>query len=186
VTGRQRWWQGTGAAAIALVASMVMSAGTPVSARSATAPASGDAGSESWPTAGADLRNSRAMTDSPIDASTVDAVTERWRTPLPDLGSLTTVPMVVGGTVYLAGGSGRVAAIDASTGVARWISDATGFNIGPFGVAVDDTRVYTIDGSSGVAALDRPTGARVWRPTSGPRRPPGSASSRSSSTDSSS
>ena len=162
MTGRQRWWQGAGAATIALVAGTVMGAAAPVAARSAPAPASGDAGSESWPTAGADLRNSRAVTDSPIDASTVDAVAERWRTPLPDLGALATVPIVVNGTVYLAGGSGRVAAIDASTGVVRWTSEATGFNIGPFGVAVDDTRVYTIDGSVGVAALDRATGARVW------------------------
>lgn len=115
-----------------------------------------------WPTAGLDLRNSRAVPGSSITTATVDTVTERWRTPLDGFGSLSTVPLVVDGTVYVAGGSGRVAAIDLATGSLVWASEPSGFTIGPFGVAVDDTRVYSLDGSNGVLALDRATGARLW------------------------
>ena len=52
--------------------------------------------------------------------------------------------------------------MDASSGEEVWRSDATGFNIGPFGVAVDDDLVYALDGSVGVLALDRATGREVW------------------------
>jgi len=122
----------------------------------------GKGGGDAWPTAGRDLRNSRAAPASAITSATVDTVTERWRVPLEGFGSLSTVPIVVDGIVYVAGGSGRVAALDVATGATRWISDATGFSIGPFGVAVDEVRVYGLDGSNGVVALDRATGSRLW------------------------
>jgi outer membrane protein assembly factor BamB len=44
----------------------------------------------------------------------------------------------------------------------RWKSNATGFNIGPFGVAVGDGRVYGLNGSRGVAAFDARTGKQIW------------------------
>ena len=49
-----------------------------------------------------------------------------------------------------------------SSGDEVWRSAPTGFNIGPFGVAVDDALVYAVDGSEGVLALDRATGERAW------------------------
>ena len=71
--------------------------------------------------------------------------------------------MVVDGTVYVQGGSGVVVAIDADTGATRWTSAASGFNIGPFGVAVADGRVFADAGSNGVLALDQNTGTELWR-----------------------
>jgi len=141
------------------VVAVIAATATPVAAR---AQREATPRADSWPTAGRDLANSRAATDSPITSRTIDRVVERWRTPLSGFGSLSTVPIVVDGTVYLAGGSGRVVALDLATGVVRWTSATSGFNIGPFGVAVDDSRVYSLDGSNGVVALDRLTGERRW------------------------
>ena len=87
---------------------------------------------------------------------------ELWRAGLPGAASLTTTPIVSDGTIYVAGGSGRVFAVDAASGRLMWTSEATGTNIGPFGVAVDRDRVYALDGSAGVVALDRANGHRLW------------------------
>ena len=133
-----------------------------------------------WATAGADLSNSRAVIGGRLRRSAVGDLEERWTADLETLGALSTVPLVVDGVVYLQGSSGEVAALDASSGDAVWRSAPTGFNIGPFGVAVDDARVYALDGSSGVLALDSSHGrARCGRPTSPPPTRPASTSSRS-------
>ena len=96
------------------------------------------------------------------DRSAVGDLEERWTADLETLGALSTVPLVVDGVVYLQGSSGEVAALDASSGDEVWRSAPTGFNIGPFGVAVDDALVYALDGSEGVLALDRATGQEKW------------------------
>jgi outer membrane protein assembly factor BamB len=123
--------------------------------------ASGTAPTE-WPTAGFDLANSRAITGGDLSTSTISRLEEQWSTELESLGALTTVPIVVDGVVYVGGASGEVAALEAASGDRIWSSEGTGFNIGPFGVAVDDTQVYAPDGSTGVLALDRDTGERRW------------------------
>jgi outer membrane protein assembly factor BamB len=125
-----------------------------------TAP-DGDPGS--WPTAGLDLANSRAALGSRLTTETIDGVDELWRTPLPEAAGLSTAPLVVDGTVYAQGASGQVVAVDLATGDLTWTSEPTGYNIGPYGVAVDGERVYALDGSQGVLALDRADGAVVWR-----------------------
>jgi outer membrane protein assembly factor BamB len=116
----------------------------------------------SWPTAGRDLDNTRAVLDSSISSETIADATELWRTPLPEAGTLSTTPLVVDGTVHLQGSTGQVVAVDAASGEIAWTGEPTGFNIGPFGVAVDDERVYALDGSEGVVALDRADGAEIW------------------------
>jgi outer membrane protein assembly factor BamB len=115
-----------------------------------------------WPTAGVDLANTRRVDGGDLSRSTIQSVEERWTAELQSLGSLSTVPLVVDGVVYVQGGSGQVAALDVGTGDTVWLSEPTGFNIGPFGVAVDDRSVYALDGSVGVLALDRETGERRW------------------------
>lgn len=121
-----------------------------------------DPASDGWATAGGDLGNHRAATGSAITAATVADLAPVWETELPDLGSMSTVPVVVDGVVYLQGGTGQVAALDEATGAVVWTSEPSGFNIGPFGVAVDDERVYALDGSVGVLALDRADGTELW------------------------
>ncbi|MET0904018.1 MAG: PQQ-binding-like beta-propeller repeat protein [Acidimicrobiales bacterium] len=115
-----------------------------------------------WPTAGFDLSNSRAIAGGDLTTATVGGLTEQWTADVESLGSLSTVPIVVDGVVYAQGGSGQVAALELATGDTMWLSEPNAFNIGPFGVAVDDTRVYALDGSVGVQALDRETGEQLW------------------------
>ncbi len=118
--------------------------------------------SHDWPTAGHDLANTRAAMDSSISAASIGGFRQLWRTDLPTAGSLSTVPIVVDGTVYVQGGSGQVVATNLDDGATEWASEPTGVNIGPFGVAIDDQRVYALDGSEGVIALDRNSGTKLW------------------------
>ena len=115
-----------------------------------------------WPTAGQDYDNTRAAASSTITAANIDSLEEGWRAELPDAGALSTVPLVVGDVVYLQGGSGAVVALDRESGSVVWQTVPGGFNIGPFGVAVGDGRVYALAGSIGVQGLDIATGEYLW------------------------
>ena len=108
---------------------------------------------------GHDYDNTRRASSS-IDATNIRELEVAWRHDLG--GALSTVPLIVGDTVYVQDGSGAISALDRDTGVARWESEGTGFNIGPFGVAVADGRVFGVRGSKGVIALDAATGAQIW------------------------
>ncbi len=141
--------------------------GAPTSAPpSAAAPAAGvpaevAAHVDDWPTAGHDYDNTRAASASTIDRGNVDRLEVAWRAELDGVGPLTTVPLVLGDTVYLQGGTGRIVALDRDTGEQRWSSDPRGFNIGPFGAAVGEGHVYGLDGSTGIVALDT-DGTQAW------------------------
>ena len=113
-----------------------------------------------WVLPGHDYDNSRAATDSSIDAANVRQLRVAWRHEVD--GSLTTVPLIVGDRVYAQDGTGRVSALDLATGAPVWASEPYGRSIGPFGVAVADGRVFAVHGSDGVVALDAATGAELW------------------------
>lgn len=73
--------------------------------------------------------------------------------------STTNWPVVSGGVVYAASGSGAIA-VEASTGKRIWWRDFGGsFQVAP---AVDDTRLYLPFALDEMVALDRGTGERVW------------------------
>lgn len=126
-----------------------------------------------WPLPDHDYSNSRATTTSRINKANVSQLRVAWRQAPQGLGQLTTSPLVLGDTVYFEDGNGVVFAINRTTGDVRWKSEATGFNIGPFGVAVGDGRVYAVRGSDGVLALDARTGANVWEHTLTPNKTTG-------------
>jgi outer membrane protein assembly factor BamB len=113
-----------------------------------------------WVLPGRDYDNSRAAAGSTIDASNVDQLTTAWSVPV--AGSLTTVPLIVGDTVYVQDGTGVIHAIDRTNGKVRWKTEAYGFNIGPYGVAVADGRVFGAHGIAGVVAVDAETGEELW------------------------
>jgi len=73
-------------------------------------------------------------------------------------GSLSTVPLVVGDMAVVQDSSGSIAAFDRDDGDERWRTEASGFNIGPFGAAVADGRVFGGYGSTGIVAVDAETG----------------------------
>ena len=93
-----------------------------------------------WPLPGRDLDNSRAAIGSRIDSTDIARLQPAWEVELG--GQLTTAPIVRDGVVYVADGAGGITAIELDSGDVVWASDPTGSNIGPFGVAVDDDRVY--------------------------------------------
>ncbi len=126
----------------------------------AGAPAELVAGGTDWVLPGHDYDNSRTASGSAIDSTNVSRLRVAWKAEV--TGSLTTVPLVVGDTVYLQDGSGTVRALDAASGATRWTSTAYGMNIGPFGVAVADGRVFAMHGAKGVVALDATTGSELW------------------------
>jgi outer membrane protein assembly factor BamB len=113
-----------------------------------------------WVLPGRDHDNSRATTDSRIDTTTVRDLEQVWEVEMS--GPLSTVPIIVGDTVYAQDGRGLIVAVDRATGTPRWRSEGHGFNIGPFGVAVADGRVFGVEGSEGVVALDAATGEQLW------------------------
>ena len=131
-------------------------AGPPGSAAPAPAPAG-------WPAPGQNLDNARAAVGSRITAENVATLQTAFSTDLPGASALSTAPLVVDGTVYLQGATGAVVAVDAASGAIRWSSPTTGFDIGPFGVAIADGRVFADAGSNGILALDQQTGDELWR-----------------------
>lgn len=114
-----------------------------------------------WVLPGRDYANSRSTFDSGIDAASVATLEPAWEAEL--VGTLSTVPLIVGETVYAQDGRGTVVAVDRADGEDRWRSQPFGFNIGPFGVAVADGRLFAVHGSTGVVALDAATGSELWR-----------------------
>jgi outer membrane protein assembly factor BamB len=119
-----------------------------------------DFGSD-WVLPGRDYANSRATFDSDIDATSVRSLEVAWEVEM--AGTLSTVPLIIGDTVYAQDGRGTVVAVDRATGADRWRSEPFGFNIGPFGVAVADGRLFAMSGSNGVVAFDAESGAELWR-----------------------
>lgn len=126
-----------------------------------------------WPLPDHDYANSRATTTSKITARNVAKLHVGWRQTPEGLGSLTTSPLVLGDTIYLEDGNATVFALDRASGDVRWKSESTGFNIGPYGVAVGDGRVYAVRGSDGVVAFDANTGKKVWERTLTPDKTTG-------------
>lgn len=124
------------------------------------APAEYAAHPSDWVLPGRDYDNSRATFDATITRADVDALHQAWTVELG--GALSTVPLVVGDTVYVQEGSGVVVAVNRRNGVVRWRSKAYGFNIGPFGVAVADGRLFALAGATGVVALDAESGDELW------------------------
>jgi glucose dehydrogenase len=117
-------------------------------------------GAKDWVQPGHDYDNTRATFDSTIRLANVSKLKVAWTAKLS--GALTTVPLIVGDTIYVQDGSGRVSAIDRVTGKTRWQNPGNGFNIGPFGVAFADGRVFALHGATGVMALDATTGHTIW------------------------
>jgi outer membrane protein assembly factor BamB len=119
-------------------------------------------GANDWPLPGQNYANTRAASGSSITSHNVKRLEQQWVASPARLGPLSTAPIVTGDTVLLQGGSGEIVAINRANGATRW-SRATSFNIGPFGAAVADGRVFADDGSSGVVALSLASGAVLWR-----------------------
>jgi outer membrane protein assembly factor BamB len=119
-----------------------------------------------WPLPGKDYNNSRYTKDSPIRSSNISALKEAWRVELQGLvvayGVCSTVPLIVGGTVYIEDLWSSVRAIDLASGRVKWAVEDVNFSPGPNGVAVGWGKVFAIRGSDSVVAYDATSGKELW------------------------
>jgi outer membrane protein assembly factor BamB len=102
--------------------------------------------------------------DGEVVALSVGRGKLRWRRLI---GASETPPVVVGGVVYVGDWTGRVYALDASTGRTRWTFEAGGEVKG--GIALAGGRAYLGSYDGHVYALDVDTGKLVWRASADPR-----------------
>jgi outer membrane protein assembly factor BamB len=121
---------------------------------------------QEWPLPGRDYNNSRYTKDSPIDSTNVSKLQQAWKVELPGLvfayGILSTVPLIVGGTVYVEDTNSGVRAIELASGRVKWTEDASTLNPGPNGLAVGWGKVFAIRGSDSVVAYDAASGKELW------------------------
>ncbi len=120
-----------------------------------------------WPVPMQNYAAHRAAPNSPITSANVGNLTKAWTVPIKTsgaFGSLTSVPLVVGDTIYLQDMQSNVYAIDRTSGQVKW---ETQYNVpteGPNGVAIGYGMLYGALGNNAeVFALDANTGQQVWR-----------------------
>jgi len=174
---------------VALVALLCVAALSPAacSARSerpattaATAPAGAgardsdvppDATAGDWPGWQKDLRGTRYnAAETAITPATVAGLKLKWSFVFPDVGNHAhgSQPAVVGHTLYVGWGDGRIYALDARTGETLWVSEAAASADGTWGAAVytgpavADGKVIFGDGRGSLYALDAGTGRTLW------------------------
>jgi len=130
------------------------------------------AGAREWPLPNRDYANTRATTDSAIDASTVDQLGLAWtyevRGPS-HWGAAATAPLIAGDVAYVQDLKSNLAALDLRTGHPRWRRNIDEEAFGPNGPAIGWGRIYAHDGANALRAFDLRTGRPAWsRPLAGP------------------
>ena len=122
--------------------------------------------SASWSHANLDLAGTRFVTDSRIDASTVDDLEVAWTFEVPPggiAGSLATTPVIVDGVVWVSDLNSNVYGLDLDDGTEVVRIDNSVATFGPNGVAVGGGRVFVPPDSTSIAAFDDRTGEELWR-----------------------
>jgi len=118
-----------------------------------------------WPGWQKDLHGTRHnAAETVITPSTVAGLKLKWSFVFPDRGNRAhgSQPAVVGHTLYVGWGDGRIYALDARTGETLWVSEAAA-NAGVItGPAVADGKVIYGDGKGSLYALDAGTGRQLW------------------------
>jgi alcohol dehydrogenase (cytochrome c) len=120
-----------------------------------------------WPAHNHDLANTRATTDTAIDARTVAGLRLKWRfafTGTSSFGVFASAPIVIGDTVYLQDLNSNVYALARATGRLRWAHRFDEPNVGPNGISLGWGRLYGATTSSAFA-LDPATGRLLWSRT---------------------
>jgi quinohemoprotein ethanol dehydrogenase len=137
-----------------------------------------------WFAAGRDTAGTYHSPLKDINASNAAGLGFAWQYRLGTHRGLEATPVVVDGVMYASGNFGVVYALDAATGVERWVYDPhVDGQSGRYaccdavnrGVAVWKGRVYVAALDGYLHAIDAATGLRVWKvdtlPTRGPKTP---------------
>jgi len=151
-----------GSLAAFLTGSLPGSLPQPLPNRCAGEPPPVEARAGDWPFIGRDLENTRHAPRPGWRAEETPRLALKWAFAYPDGAS--GPPIVVGGRVFLASGTGEVFSLDARTGCSWW-SHATERLVRAvtFGTTSGDTpAVFFGDHKGFVTALDARTGALVW------------------------
>lgn len=127
--------------------------------RSAASPPDASA----WSAWGVDPENSRFQPRPGFSAAQAPRLKPKWVFAYPG-GSVSSLPIVVGGTVYSASMRGDVFALDAASGCTRWSGKVKGgVRAAPvFGQAGARPAIFVTDNAGFVEALDARTGAALW------------------------
>ena len=122
-----------------------------------------------WPLPNHDYANTRATTDSTINSTNVNTLGVAWVHNVPSgtstFGSISTTPIIMGGTVYIQDIGNNIMALDLATGQQKWQTVYNLANLGPNGVSVGYGKVYGSAGPYAVASVDMSTGQETWRKT---------------------
>ncbi|HEY7032357.1 MAG TPA: PQQ-binding-like beta-propeller repeat protein [Thermomicrobiales bacterium] len=120
-----------------------------------------------WVVPMGDYQAHRAAANSPISTQNVSQLGVAWSFPIPGtsaFGAVTSVPIVVGDTIYLQDMQSNVYALDRTTGQQKWVAQ---FNVpteGPNGVAIGYGMLYgSLGNTSEVFAINAANGQGVWR-----------------------
>jgi len=152
-------------AAVALVAWVGSSPASGEASAVGQAPPEWAANADEWPAHNYDLANTRATTQTPINAQTVSTLKVKWRFALKGasaFGDFASAPIVLNGIVYFQDLNSNVYALDRSTGKLEWKHTFNKPSVGPNGIAYGYGRIYGATATDAFA-LDPQTGKQVWR-----------------------
>jgi outer membrane protein assembly factor BamB len=117
-----------------------------------------------WPAHNYDLSNTRATTQTRINAQTVSKLKVKWRFAFKGasaFGAFASNPIVLNGTIYLQDLNSNVYALDHATGKVEWARALNKPSLGPNGIAYGDGRIYGAT-ETNAFALDAKTGKQIW------------------------
>ncbi|MDD5190974.1 MAG: PQQ-binding-like beta-propeller repeat protein, partial [Dehalococcoidales bacterium] len=155
---------------------------TPVTAPATNIPPEITQYAKDWPLPNKDYGNTRATKDSGISSGNVANLGVAWSFPLVGqgiFGSASTMPIIMGNTVFVQDLGNNIFALDLTTGKVKWQKLYNESNIGPNGIAVGYGKVFGSSDPFTIAGLDMTTGAEVWstpistQPTTGTDIQPG-------------
>ena len=142
-------------------------------AKSEPLTAAGLRGAQKWNGWGADLRNTRYVKETAINAASVSGLKVKWAFGIPDASTAYGQPTIVGGRLFLGSGDGTVFALNAETGCTIWTYRAETTVRTAVTVAAGSggrTFAYFGDGEANLYAVDAEDGKPIWKVRVDPHR----------------
>ena len=120
---------------------------------------------KNFPLAGGDLGNQRFSSLTQINRSNLGKLGGAWMIHITEgeaAGTMSGVPVVVDGIMYIGTSRGEVLAVNAATGAVVWRFKSTFGNQNNRGVTVAEGKVFSGAAGSRLIALDQKTGTLLW------------------------